>query len=290
MAAKYQGIWPVAPTPFDVDGNLDLEGMRRILDLMVDQGSDWICILANFSEQFLLADDEREALTRLCIEHVAGRLPVIVTISHFATPIAVERARLAKSLGAGAVMMMPPYHGATLKGTERQTFDQFEALGEVGVPIMIQDAPLSGVHLSESVLARMAREIEMVKLFKIESAGAAAKLRGLIAAGGDAIEGPFDGEEGITLLADMPGVSRERLALEVDRDTLTVEGDARIETPEGMEALYADVRSNRYRRSFALSGELDTDAIRASLVDGVLSVHIPKRAEVRPRKIEVRVE
>ena len=100
----------------------------------------------------------------------------------------------------------------------------------------------------------------------------------------------YEDAEGITLLADMPGVSRERLALEVDRDTLTVEGDARIETPEGMEALYADVRSNRYRRSFALSGELDTDAIRASLVDGVLSVHIPKRAEVRPRKIEVRVE
>jgi HSP20 family molecular chaperone IbpA len=100
----------------------------------------------------------------------------------------------------------------------------------------------------------------------------------------------YENAEGITLLADMPGVSRERLNLEVDRDALTIEGDAHIEMPEGMEALYADVRYTRYRRSFALSGELDTAAIKASLRDGVLSVHIPKRAEVRPRKIEVRVE
>ncbi len=100
----------------------------------------------------------------------------------------------------------------------------------------------------------------------------------------------YEDAEGITLLADMPGVSRERLNLEVDSEALTIEGDAVIEAPEGMEALYADVRSTRYRRSFALSGELDADAIKASLRDGVLNVHIPKRAEVRPRKIEVHVD
>ena len=100
----------------------------------------------------------------------------------------------------------------------------------------------------------------------------------------------FENAEGITLQADMPGVSRERLNLEVDRDSLTIEGEARIEMPEDMQALHADVRATHYRRSFALSGELDTDAIQASLKDGVLRVHIPKRAEVRPRKIEVRVE
>ena len=203
MTHTYEGIWPVAPTAFNPDGTLDLEGMKRVLDLMVDQGCDGLCILANFSEQFLISDDERETLTRLCLDHVAGRLPVIVTISHFATQIAVERARLAKSLGAAAVMMMAPYHGALLKGTAAQTFEQFAAVGEAGLPIMVQDAPLSGVDLPVPLLARMAREIEMVKLFKIESVGAAAKLRSLIAEGGDAIEGPFDGEEGITLLADL---------------------------------------------------------------------------------------
>ena len=100
----------------------------------------------------------------------------------------------------------------------------------------------------------------------------------------------YEDANGITLMADMPGVSRDRLTIEVDKDMLLVEGEARIEMSEGMEALYADVRSTRYRRSFTLSGELETDQIDASLKDGVLSVRIPKRAEVRPRKIEVRAE
>jgi len=200
---SYSGIWPVAPTPFNDDGTLDLEGMKRVLDLMVDQGVDGICILANFSEQFLISDAERDMLTRLCISHVAGRVPVIVTISHFATKIAVARARQAKELGASIVMMMAPYHGALLKGTPEQTLEQFKAVGEVGIPIMLQDAPLSGVELTVPLLARKAREIEMLKLFKIESAGTANKLRGLIAEGGDTIDGSFDGEEAITLLADL---------------------------------------------------------------------------------------
>ncbi|MCR9284369.1 MAG: dihydrodipicolinate synthase family protein [Rhodobacteraceae bacterium] len=204
----YSGIWPVAPTPFHEDGSLDEPGMRRVLDCLIDQGADGICILANFSEQFLLSDAERELLTRLCIEHIDGRVPVIVTISHFATRIAVERAQLAKSLGAAVVMMMPPYHGALLKGNAQQTFDQFAAVGEVGIPIMIQDAPLSGVDLPVPLLVKMAREIEMVKLFKIECPQAANKLRSLIAEGGPAIEGPFDGEEGITLLADLDAGAR----------------------------------------------------------------------------------
>lgn len=200
---KYSGIWPVAPTPFYNDGSLDLDGMRRVLDCLIDQGADGICVLANYSEQFSLTDAEREVLTRLSLEHVAGRVPVIVTISHFATSIAVERARFAKELGAGFVMMMPPYHGAGLRCAPEQIVEQFRAVGDVGIPIMVQDAPLSGVELPVSLLVRMAREIEMVKLFKIECPRAADKLRDLIAAGGDEIKGPFDGEEAITLLADL---------------------------------------------------------------------------------------
>ncbi len=200
---SYSGIWPVAPTPFNPDGTLDLPGMRRVLDCMIDQGVDGICILANFSEQFLISDEERETLTRLSLDHVAGRVPVIVTISHFATEIVVARAARAKAQGAAMVMMMPPYHGAALKGTAEQTFEQFAKVGEVGLPIMLQDAPLSGVDLPVPLLVRMAREIEMLKLFKIECPQAAAKLRALIAEGGAAIEGPFDGEEAITLMADL---------------------------------------------------------------------------------------
>ena len=204
----YQGIWPVAPTPFSADGVVDYEGMIRVLDCMIDQGVDGICILANFSEQFLISDAEREQLTRVCLEHAGERIPLIVTISHFATDIAVTRAKFAKRLGAEAVMMMAPYHGALLKGTTEQTYEQLARVGDVGIPIMIQDAPLSGVELPVDFLIKVAKTIDMVKMFKIECAGAAAKLRVLVDEGGAAIEAPFDGEEAITLLADLDAGAR----------------------------------------------------------------------------------
>jgi HSP20 family molecular chaperone IbpA len=97
----------------------------------------------------------------------------------------------------------------------------------------------------------------------------------------------FEDSEGLTLEADMPGVSKDRLTLRIDGDTLVLEGKAQFELPEHSEALYADVRSNSYRRNFVLSRELDTSHIQAQLKDGVLKVRIPKRAELRPRKIEV---
>jgi HSP20 family molecular chaperone IbpA len=96
-----------------------------------------------------------------------------------------------------------------------------------------------------------------------------------------------DGES-ITLQLDMPGVSAERLSVRADRDNLVIEGDAQIEMPDGIEALYADIRSTRYRRSFNLSHDLETDKVDAALKNGVLTVRIPKREEVRARKIPVR--
>ncbi|MEN8195382.1 MAG: dihydrodipicolinate synthase family protein [Pseudomonadota bacterium] len=204
MNKPFKGVFPVAPTPFTETGELDPEGQKRVLDCMIDQGVDGLCILANFSEQFLLTDEERETLAVLCLEHIDGRVPVIVTCSHYSTQIAAARALRAAKLGAAMIMMMPPYHGATLKGTEQQTYDQFARVADsAGIPIMVQDAPLSGVELTVPFLARMAREIEQVAYFKIETPQAAAKLRALIEAGGAAIKGPFDGEEAITLMADL---------------------------------------------------------------------------------------
>jgi dihydrodipicolinate synthase/N-acetylneuraminate lyase len=200
----YTGVFPIAPTPFTASHDVDLDGQRRVLDCMIDQGVDGICILANYSEQFLLSDQERTMLLDLCLSHVAGRVPVIVTCSHFSTRIAAERGRQAAAAGAKMLMMMPPYHGATLRAGDDGILEQFARVAEAArIPIMVQDAPLSGVALSVGLLARLAREVPLVAYFKIEVPGTAAKLRALIAAGGDAIGGPFDGEEGITLLADL---------------------------------------------------------------------------------------
>ena len=203
-ATRYQGLFPVVPTPFTETGELDLASQKRCVDFMIDAGSNGLCILANFSEQFLLSDDEREVLTRTILEHVAGRVPVIVTTTHFSTKVCAERSRRAQDMGAAMLMVMPPYHGATFRVGEPQIQAFYQQLSDaVRIPIMVQDAPAAGTPLSAAFLARMATEIEHVSYFKIETAGAAAKLRELIRLGGDAIEGPWDGEEAITLVPDL---------------------------------------------------------------------------------------
>ena len=201
---RYQGVFPVVPTTFHADGSLDLESQRRCVDFMIDAGSNGLCILANFSEQFSLSDEEREHITRAVLEHVAGRVPVIVTTTHYSTAVCAARSRRAQEQGAAMVMVMPPYHGATFRVPEAQIYEFYARLSDaITIPIMVQDAPASGTVLSAAFLARMAREIEHLSYFKIETAGAASKLRELIRLGGEAIEGPWDGEEAITLLADL---------------------------------------------------------------------------------------
>jgi 4-hydroxy-tetrahydrodipicolinate synthase/2-keto-3-deoxy-L-arabinonate dehydratase len=201
---RHRGIYPVAPTTFTESGELDLASQKRCIDFMIDAGSDGICILANFSEQFLLSDEEREVLTRTVLEHVAGRVPVIVTTTHTSTRVCAQRSRRAQDMGAAMVMVMPPYHGATFRCIEPQIQAFYAGISDaIDIPIMIQDAPASGTPLSASFLARLAMEIEHVAYFKIETAGAASKLRELIRLGGQTIEGPWDGEEAITLLPDL---------------------------------------------------------------------------------------
>jgi dihydrodipicolinate synthase/N-acetylneuraminate lyase len=200
----YSGIFPIAPTTFDERGALDLKSQKRAIEFLIDAGVNGLCILANFAEQFALTDAERAELITLIIDDVAGRVPVIVTTSHYSSRVAAERSRQAQEAGAAMVMLMAPYHGATIRATERGTVEFFRTVAEaITIPIMIQDAPVSGVALSASLLARIAIEVERVKYFKIEVPGAAAKLRELIALAGPTIEGPFDGEESITLIPDL---------------------------------------------------------------------------------------
>ncbi|NIZ08169.1 dihydrodipicolinate synthase family protein [Pseudooceanicola sp. HF7] len=204
MKSPLTGILPVAPTPFLDDGSVDYDGMKNVIDCLIDQGVDAICILANYSEQYVLTDEERAELTKVSLEHCAGRVPVIVTTSHFSTQIAVARAKHAQSLGASMLMMMPPYHGVGLVPAPDMIEEHFAAVSDaIDIPIMIQDAPLSGVTLPVPLLVKMAKEIENVSYFKMETPFAADKLAALIEQGGEHIVGPFDGEEAVTLLADL---------------------------------------------------------------------------------------
>lgn len=93
---------------------------------------------------------------------------------------------------------------------------------------------------------------------------------------------------GITLTADLPGVTREALSIRVDGDTLTLEAPIRLALESNLEPVYAELRAGRYQRSFTLSRELDTGHIDAALRDGVLTLRLPKLEQARPRRIEVR--
>ena len=98
----------------------------------------------------------------------------------------------------------------------------------------------------------------------------------------------IEDESGVTLMADLPGVSKEGLDIQVDNETLTIDAKAQIDMPETMQAVYADIRAKRFQRSFSLSSELDGDKSVARLKNGVLSLWIPKREQYKPRKIEIR--
>ena len=97
----------------------------------------------------------------------------------------------------------------------------------------------------------------------------------------------FEDSGGITLLADMPGVPKEQLELRVEGEDLLIDGSVQPRTPDGLEAIYAELRVPHYRRSFTLSRELDTTRIEANLKDGVLTLRIPKQAHAQPRRIVV---
>lgn len=94
---------------------------------------------------------------------------------------------------------------------------------------------------------------------------------------------------GITLYADLPGVSREALHVRVEDDTLFIEGDLGLKVPEGMESSHAEVGLSRYRRVFTLSKELDADKVNAELKQGVLKLRIPKAEHAQPKRIQISV-
>ncbi len=99
----------------------------------------------------------------------------------------------------------------------------------------------------------------------------------------------FENEAGITLLADLPGVSRERLGVRVDGESLVIEGTAQTADPQDMQLVYGEAQFPSYRRQFTLSRELDASRIEATLKDGVLKLSVPKLEEAKPRRIEVQV-
>jgi HSP20 family protein len=100
----------------------------------------------------------------------------------------------------------------------------------------------------------------------------------------------LENESGITVKADLPGVSKENLAIRVDGETLTIEGQVSLGETASLEAVYAEIRNAQYKRSFVLSRDLDTSRIDAAMKNGVLTLTVPKLEQAKPRRIPVRQE
>ena len=204
MDAPLTGVVPVVPTVFRDDESVDLDGTVRVVDYLLDSRVDGLCLLANYAEQFALTDAERDQLARALLEHVAGRVPVIVTTSHYSARVAAARSRAARDMGAAMVMLMPPFFGATITAAGPAVIEYFRQVADTAdIPIMVQDAPLSPTPLPVSLLIDLVRAVPQVRYAKIEVPQAADKLHSLVSALGASLPGPFDGEESVTLIPDL---------------------------------------------------------------------------------------
>ena len=204
MDASLTGVVPVVPTIFRDDESVDLEGTARVVDYLIDGKVDGLCLLANYSEQFSLTDVERDTIARALLEHVAGRVPVIVTTSHYSARVAARRSRAAQDMGAAMVMLMPPFFGTTITVPGPSVIDYFRQVTDaIDIPVMVQDAPLSATPLPASLLINLVRQVPQVQYAKIEVPQAAEKLHTLVSELGDSLPGPFDGEESVTLIPDL---------------------------------------------------------------------------------------
>jgi 2-keto-3-deoxy-L-arabinonate dehydratase len=202
--APLTGVVPVVPTIFRDDESVDLDGTARVVDYLLDGGVDGLCLLANYAEQFSLTDPERDTIARTLLAHVAGRVPVIVTASHYSARIAAERSRAAQDMGAAMVMLMPPFFGATLTVPGPAVIEYFRRVTDaIDIPVMVQDAPLSATPLPAALLIDLVKQVPQVRYAKIEVPQAADKLHALVSELGDSLPGPFDGEESVTLIPDL---------------------------------------------------------------------------------------
>ncbi len=165
---SFAGVYPILATPFQEDGSIDYESTDRLIEYLLEQGAHGLGLFGNASEGYTLLDEERAALLGHIVRRVGGRVPLVVSSGHTGTDAAVRLSRQAQDLGAAALMVLPPY---LLKPGADGLFFYYDAIARgVRIPVMVQDAPLmTQVTMPAALLARMGREIENVRLVKVEA-------------------------------------------------------------------------------------------------------------------------
>ena len=167
-------MYPIVNTTFHADGSLDVDSQLRLVEYLMESGAHGLGLFGNASEGYALGEDERRELLIAIARQVAGRVPLVVSTGATGTELAVRAAKTAQDLGAQMLMVLPPYY---LKPGADGILYYFDAISKaIQIPIMVQDAPLmSGVTMPAALLARMARDIEHVRLVKVEAPPTAPK-------------------------------------------------------------------------------------------------------------------
>jgi dihydrodipicolinate synthase/N-acetylneuraminate lyase len=169
---------------------------------LIDSGAHGLVVAANASEGHAQSDAEREEIVTFCVRRIAGRVPVIVTVTHFAVEVAREKARWAEDLGAACVMSMPQFFGNW--GSDlTAAYSYYQALAAaVKIPVMVQDHPVSGVAMNAEFLSRLAAEINNVAYFKMEFTQSPYKMARVLAQAAGRVKGMFGGESGIYFIEE----------------------------------------------------------------------------------------
>lgn len=186
MSNNYEGIFPIAITPFDAQYDIDEASQLALINYLIDCGVHGLAIFGNASEGYALSESEKARLMPLIIKEVRRRVPVFVSTGHTGTHVAVQISKAAAEAGADGLMILPPYF---LKPSAEDLIGYYKAISDaVSIPIMIQDAPLlTGVNIGAAQMARMAKECANVKLTKVEAPPTAMKVTEVKQACGDSL-------------------------------------------------------------------------------------------------------
>ncbi len=164
-----KGVYNILATPFDPQGRIDEESLRSLVEFQVGRGAAGLTILGIMAEVSKLSDAERDLITRIVMDQVNGRIPVVVNVTHTGTHVVMENVRQAEAAGAAGVMLAPPTNLRNLDSLG----DFYRTVSAVTkLPIVVQDEPVtSGVIMPASFLAGLG-----LPYIKLEEAPVPAKI------------------------------------------------------------------------------------------------------------------
>ncbi len=196
-------MYPILATPFHEDETFDFKSLEKLIDYLICEGTDGIVTLANASEAHLLDDAERECLASEVIRLVDGRVPVVISITHFSTRIAAKKAAWAEKEGADAVLTLPPFFGKWRTGVKQIKEYLLRISDAVNVPIIFQDHPLSDINLSPADLCGLIHDVPGLDYLKMEVDTSAVKVGDVLASASDSFQGIFTGMAGVRIFWEL---------------------------------------------------------------------------------------